>query len=120
LGMAVSTFGVATLHRIVDAATATQRWTQGAAQGQQRFVEGVQSTSKDPTALAIAQQQKLLANFTTAITSGRYARNLARVGKAGWQSATIAKASNYSTGINASASKYEQAIGPVLSQIATL
>lgn len=119
-GLPTSGFGAPTFHYVVDAATATQRWQAGAAQGQQRFVEGVQATSKDPTALAIAAQNKMLQNVTQAITSGRFARNLARVGKAGWQSATVAKAANYSVGINASASKYEQAIGPVLQQIGTL
>ena len=42
-----------------------------------------------------------------------------RGGKAGWQAATVAKAANYSTGIQASAQKYEAAIGPVLQQIAS-
>lgn len=119
-GIPGSGFGVPMFNYIVDAATAAQRWQQGAAQGQQRFIEGVQNTSKDPTALAIAQQSKMLANVTAAITSGRYARGLSRVGKSGWQQATVAKANNYSTGINASGPKYEAAIGPVLSQIATL
>lgn len=105
---------------VVDAATAAQRWVGAAAGAQQRYVDGVQSTSKDPTALAIAQQNKLLTNVTQAITSGRYARNLSRVGKAGWQQAAVAKAANYSVGIQAAQAKYEQAIGPVLSQIATL
>lgn len=119
-GLPGQSFGIPRLHFVVDAATATQRYVQGASQGQQRFVEGVQNTSKDPTALAIAQQSKMLANVTAAITSGRYARGLSRVGKAGWQQATVAKAANYSVGIQAGASKYEAAIGPVLSQIATL
>lgn len=120
LGIPGSTFAKPQFHYVVDAATAAQRYVQGASQGQQRFVEGVQNTSKDPTALAIAQQNKMLANVTAAITSGRYARGLSRVGKAGWQQATVAKAANYSVGIQAGASKYEAAIGPVLSQIATL
>lgn len=109
-----------TFHYIVDASTAAQRYVAGASQGQQRFVEGVQNTQKDPTALAVAQQQKMLANVTAAITSGKYARGLNRVGKAGWQQATIAKAANYSVGIQAGAAKYEQAIGPVLAQISSL
>lgn len=113
-------FGKPQMHFVVDAATAAQRYVQGASQGQQRFVEGVQNTSKDPTSLAIAAQQKMLANVTAAITSGKYARGLSRVGKSGWQQATVAKAANYSVGIQAGASKYEAAIGPVLSQIATL
>ena len=111
--------GLVTIHLVVDSATATQRWLAGASQGQQRFVEGVQSTTKDPTQLAQAAAPKLLANFTQAVTSGRWARNLGRVGKAGWQAATVAKAANYSTGIQASAQKYEAAIGPVLQQIAS-
>lgn len=119
-GLPGSTFALPELHFVVDAATAAQRYVAGASAGQQRFVEGVQNTTKDPTALAIAAQQKMLTNVTTAITSGKYARNLSRVGKAGWQAATVAKAANYSVGIQAGAQKYEQAIGPVLSQIASL
>ena len=113
-------FALPELHFVVDAATAAQRYVAGASAGQQRFVEGVQNTSKDPTQLAVAAQQKMLTNVTAAITSGKYARNLSRVGKAGWQQATVAKAANYSVGIQAGASKYEQAIGPVLTQIASL
>jgi len=105
---------------IPSAAEVAQRWTQGASAGSTRYVDGVQGTTKDPTALAIQAQGKLLANVTQAISSGRWARNLGRVGKAGWQSATVAKAANWTTGINASATKYEQAIGPVLQQIASL
>lgn len=119
-GIPGSTFAAFTAHYVVDAATAAQRWQAGAAQGQQRFVEGVQNTQKDPTALAIAAQNKMLQNVTQAITSGRYARGLSRVGKQGWVSATVAKASNYSTGIQASGSKYEQAVAPVLAQIGQL
>lgn len=99
---------------IPSAAEVAQRWVSSAAGAQQRFTDGVQSTQKDPTALAIQQQTKLSTNFAQAVSSGRWARNLGRVGKAGWQQATVAKAANYSTGIQASQGKYEAAIGPVL------
>jgi|SRR5438128_5826189 len=99
---------------IVDAATAAARWVAAAGQAQVRYTEGVQSTTKDPTALAVAQQAKLTQNFNAAVASGRWSRALQRVGKAGWQTAAIAKAANYSTGINASQDKYLAAIGPVL------
>jgi len=95
---------------MADLATTVQRWKDSASQGQQRFLEGVQSTTKDPTALAIAAQPKLLANVTQAITSGRWARNLAQVGAAGWKQATVAKANNYATGIAASGDKFSQAM----------
>lgn len=81
---------------------------------QQRYTEGVQATSVDPTALAVAQQAKLVANFQAAVNNGRWARALQRVGGAGWKSATIAKASNFGTGFSAGRQKYLDAIGPVL------
>lgn len=105
---------------IPDAATVAGRWAQSAAQAQTRFTDGVSATTKDPTALAVAQQQKLLQNFTSAVTNGRWQRGLQRVGKAGWQAATVAKAANYSTGVNASQQKYAEAIAPVLAVEAQL
>ena len=94
---------------IVDASTAAARWLASAAQGQQRFTEGVQNTSKDPTALAIAAQQALLSNFSQAVTSGRWAGNLRKAGKAKWQAMTLAKAANYGAGIAAGEGNYQAA-----------
>lgn len=105
---------------IPDAGTVQQRWLQAAGTAQTRFTEGVSQTTKDPTQLAVAQQTKLLQNFTSSVQNGRWSRGLQRVGKAGWQNATLAKANNYSTGINAAADKFLAAIGPVLQQEATL
>lgn len=105
---------------IVDAGTAAQRWQQSAGTAQGRYTEGVQNTSKDPTALAVAQVGKLQQNFLQAVSSGRWSRNLQRVGKSGWQQATVNKAANYGTGINASVEKFQTAIAPVLAVEAQL
>lgn len=105
---------------IPSAAEVAQRWSAGISASGQRYVDGVQSTAKDPTALAIQQQGKLSANFNQAVSSGRWARNLGRVGKAGWQQATVAKASNWQTGASASTAKFETAMGPVLQIEASL
>ena len=105
---------------IPSAADVAQRWTAGISASGQRYTDGVQGTTKDPTALAIAQQGKLQNNFNQAVSSGRWARNLGRVGKSGWQSATVAKASNWQTGATAAATKFEQAMGPVLQIEASL
>lgn len=94
---------------MVDVATGVDRWASAAGSGQQRYTEGIQNTTKDPTALAVAQQGKLVNNFQQAVSSGRWARNLAKAGKSGWQSAALAKAANWSTGIQAGRSKYEAA-----------
>jgi hypothetical protein len=104
----------------VDAATAAARWVQSASGAQTRFTDGVQGTSKDPTALAIAQQAKLLAGFQQAVNSGRWASNLRKIGAAGWKAATVAKAANYTTGVSASEQKYAAAIAPVLQVIASI
>jgi hypothetical protein len=95
---------------MTDLATTVSRWQQSAGTAQTRFTEGVQSTTKDPTQLAIAAQTKLLQGFNDAVQSGRWSRNLAAVGAAGWKSATLAKANNYSTGINAGTQKFQQAM----------
>lgn len=107
-------FAAPTFHFIVDAGTAAQRWQQGAAQGQTRFTEGVQATNVDVVGRAIAQQAVLVQNFTQSVASGRWARALGDVGTQGWKAATIAKANNYSTGVNASVQKYQTKIAPVL------
>jgi len=95
---------------MADLATTVSRWQQSAGTAQTRFTEGVQATTKDPTQLAIAAQQKLLAGFNDAVQSGRWQRNLAAVGQSGWKQATLAKANNYSTGISAGVQKYQSAM----------
>src|SRR3954452_16493775 len=96
--------------QMFDLNQAVTRWTQSAGTAQTRFTEGVQSTTVDPTQLAIAAQAKLLQGFNEAVQSGRWARNLAQVGAGGWKQATLAKANNYSTGIAAGAGKYQSAM----------
>ncbi len=95
---------------MADLATTVSRWQQSAGTAQTRFTEGVQATTKDPTQLAIAAQSKLLQGFNDAVQSGRWARNLSSVGAAGWKSATLAKANNYSTGISAGTQKFQTAM----------
>ena len=86
------------------------RWVQSAGTAQQRYTEGVQGTQVDVVGRAVAAQGKLLANFQQAVTSGRWARELQATGTAGWKQAAIAKAGNYSTGIQAGQDKYQQAM----------
>lgn len=112
---------LAVIVAIPDAATVAQRWVSGATGAAQRYKEGVDNTTKDPTALAVAQVQKLQTNFLASITSGRWQRALQAVGRAGWQAAVDAKgAANYTTGVQAAAQKYQEKIAPVLAYEATL
>lgn len=122
LRMMVRLVGAALVVGVIpDAATVAQRWVSGASAGAQRYVDGVQQTQKDPTAAAAAQAQKALANYTQAVSSGLWARRLAEVGMSGWKQAVAAKGgANFTTGVTAAQNKYQQKIGPVLAQEATL
>src|SRR5258706_14637137 len=95
---------------MADLNTTVTRWQQSAGTAQTRFTEGVQSTTKDPTQLAIQARAKMLQGFNASVQSGRWERNLAAVGQAGWKSATLAKANNYSTGIAAGGQKFQAAM----------
>lgn len=95
---------------MADLATTVARWRDSAAQGQQRYQDGVQATQKDVVGLAIAAQPKMLASFQHAVNSGRWSRRLSEVGNAGWKAKTLAKASNYSTGIAAGADDFQRAM----------
>jgi hypothetical protein len=97
------------------------KYQANATGAEQAFVDGVNNTDVDPTALAIANQAGALSGYTAAITSGFWARQLQAVGKQGWQSATVAKRSNYSTGIQAGLPKYQAQMGvwlPIIDSIA--
>lgn len=95
---------------MTDLATTVARWRDSASAGQTRYSEGVQATQVDVVGRAIAAQPKLLTNFQQAVTSGRWARNLQDRGTAGWKSATLAKASNYATGIAAGVDDYQRSM----------
>jgi hypothetical protein len=105
---------------IPDAGTVAAKWAQRTQAAAQDFTTGVQNTDKDPTALAIAQGQRYIQRVTDAFNSGKWANGLRRVGKAGWQAATLAKASNFSTGVAAAEAKVATAFGPLLAYETTL
>ena len=97
------------------------KWTSRSQAAEQDYADGVAKTDKDPTALAIAAGPRLLANFTAAFNSGKWANGLRRAGKQGWQNAVASKGkANYSTGVAAATSKVEQAFASLLAFESTL
>lgn len=100
---------------IPDAATVAAKWAQRAGAAGADYQRGVELTDRDPTALAIANGQGYINGVQQAYASGKWARALQRVGKAGWQQATLSKGvQNYTTGVMQGESKYAAAIAPVL------
>ena len=53
-------------------------------------------------------------NWNSAVASGAWANGVNRVGTNGWKSATIARASNYTTGFQAGASNQAAAIAKII------
>lgn len=81
------------------------KWAQNAGAAQTAYTDGIQNTTVDPTALAAANQAGYLAGVQSSVNLWR--SNLLKVGKSGWQSASIAKAGNYGTGISAGQAKFQ-------------
>lgn len=103
-------------------AQVVSKWSQNAAGAQTAWTDGITGTTVDPTALAVANSAGALSGYTAAIQSGFWARQLQAVGKQGWQSASLAKAGNYGTGIAAGAPKFERAMQtwlPIIQQTGT-
>jgi hypothetical protein len=93
----------------ISASAAATKWATRTQAAQQDYVDGVQSTTKDPTALAIAAGQRYIARVQEAFNSGKWANGLRRVGQAGWKQATVDKAAAFSSGVAASEGKVSTA-----------
>jgi hypothetical protein len=102
----------------VDAATAAARWETGASGATGKWAEGIQSTQVDVAARAIQQQGVMAANFAQAVSSGRWARRLTESGgTANWKAQSLAKQSNYGTGVSAAKGKFQAAMQQLLPYI---
>lgn len=97
---------------------AAEKWAARASAASADYQRGVETTDKDPTSLATANGARYIAGVQEAYSSGRWARRLQQVGKAGWQAAVLSKGvQNYATGVAASKDKFATAIGPVLAAV---
>lgn len=94
------------------------KWQQNASGAQERYASGVAATSVDVMARAIAAAPVAAANYSQALTSGRWARAItASGGTANWKAMTQKKAGNYGTGIAAGVDKFNAAMGKLLPAI---
>lgn len=90
----------------IDAATAAQRYAQSSSTASTRWSEGIQATTKSPGALAAAAISKYVQNVNAAANSGYTARRM-QEGDAKWKPNSLAKATNYATGIQQGQSAYQ-------------
>jgi hypothetical protein len=98
-------------------------WQSGSQAKSGNYLSGVQATTVDVVGNAIAAQAAMVAGFSQAVSSGRWARNLSAVGTQGWKTITASKAPNWLAGVTnpASVTKYQSAMQtwlPVIDQLA--
>jgi hypothetical protein len=90
-----------------SAQASSQKFVERASQASGDYVTGVQSTSKDQAALAIASAERHKQATIAALNDGRYAKGLTRSGTSGWKEGVTKKGANrFSEGVSGSASKY--------------
>lgn len=93
---------------------AASNWINSAGRASTDWQAGVQGFTGDWAGRTTAQQAVMLNALTQAVTSGRWAAGVSKVGTAGWKQATVDKAANYSTGFQAGASRQAAAIAKII------
>ena len=84
-------------------------YTNSAGRAQTDWLAGIQSTSKDQAALAVAAGARYIAAVNEAYSSGRWAAGLNRRGTTYWKQRAEAKQSAYGAGVTAGAPNYAAA-----------
>lgn len=106
---------------IPDAQSVADKWVTRTSAASGDYVAGVETTDKDPTALAIVAIPRMRQRVLEAIDSGKVAAGLRRVGKQGWIDAVRAKgAANFSSGVTAARDTVATAFAPLLAYEANL
>ena len=102
------------------AAQAAQNWQQSAGRAGTAWQQGVQSYTGDWAGSTTAQQSALVSNWNQAVSSGRWASGVQRVGTNGWKTKTEAKAANYATGFAAGAGAQQAAITKIMAALGNI
>lgn len=97
-----------------NAADAQSNYAASSGRAQGAWVKGIQSTTKDQAALAVAAIPRMVQGFNDAANSGRIARGLQRGGTGYWKSQSEQKAGAYGLGIQNGASNFATAITKIL------
>jgi len=102
----------------LDPAAIAQKWQTRTAAASQDYADGVATTDKDPTQLAIAAGQRYIQNVTARFQDGTWAARLRAAGKGKWQGrvATVGKA-NFENGVRNAGDTVLAAFTPLLAYI---
>lgn len=106
---------------MADAATMTRNWAAGIAAGGTKFRDGINGVTEHPGQKAAAQAQVMLQRITDAVSSGRWARNVASYNLQTWKTTTAGVgAANWANGAQKGQAKYNaaaQALAPRLNEL---
>jgi hypothetical protein len=89
-------------------------WVASSGKATTNYTQGVQSTTKDQAALAVAAIPRMVAGFNDAANSGRIAAGLQRGGTQYWKTQTEKKAGNYSSGFSAGGDNFGAAASKLI------
>lgn len=105
----------------LDASTAATKWRDRTSAAASDYQRGVETTSKDPTALAIQAGPRYIQGVQEAFNSGKWANGLRRTGVQGWRNAVLSKGvTNFGTGVMAAQDKVASAFGPLFAFMGNL
>ncbi len=90
----------------ITPAEMVQKWKTKVQSSGAAYAAGVQNTSVNPMQLAVAQQAKLLANFTASVNGGRWASRLNATPVAYWKSQANLAQNKYAMGATTGEAKY--------------
>lgn len=98
-----------------NAAQVTTKWATRAQGATQALQDGINNVQTAPGMLAAAKQDKMLANITQAITSGKWAANVSAVTLADWKNAMLTKGvQRYGAGVSAAQPKFQAFMSKLL------
>jgi hypothetical protein len=103
---------------VKTAAQAAANWQGSSGRATTDYVSGVQNTTKDQAALAVAAGSRYIQGVQDAYSSGRWAAGIQRGGTAYWKQQTEKKSVNYGAGYAAGVGNYTAAAAKVMAAIA--
>lgn len=102
------------------AAQAAANWAASAGRASSDWQAGVQGYNGDWAGATTRQQSVMQQNWDQAVASGRWAQGVQNTGTAGWKSATVSKASNYTTGFQAGAQNQAAAAAKIFNALQSI
>jgi len=89
-------------------AQVAKKWADRAQGATQALQDGINNVQTAPGALAAAKQDKMLANLTASVLSGKWAQNVSAVTLADWKNAMLTKGvQRYGSGVAAAVPKMQ-------------